>query len=218
MAEGTHQDREVERERLELVTRSAGKFLGLGESVAGLLLAAYGTTNLVFVQPSYLRLPSLFLIVLLTMFVFPHLFGRFYYRRRFGYVKQRSPNPSWKAIWLSTGAFALFVFLMFTVSDYTRLHQPAFEPLTLFLGTLFLIIAIPTITKTHYYKPYELLVEGFVLVAVAFLPVLHVQTKGQVSDGWLWVIFGTAAIISGLRTHRVLVRNLTPSGSPQHHA
>jgi hypothetical protein len=222
MAQETRQDRQVDREHLEFVTRSAGKYQGLGESAAGLLLALYGAANLLSRQPPSFRLPLLFLILLLAMFVFPRLFQRFYYRRKFGYVKPLSPNPSWKVIWLSTGAFALFIFLMFVVSDYMRLHQPAFEfePASLFLGTLFLLITIPTIWTwtTHQYKPYELLVEGFVLLAIAFLPVLHLQTKEQVSNGWLWVVFGTAAAISGLRAHRELVRNLTPSGSPEHHA
>ena len=220
MAEETRPDQNVDRERLELVTRSAGNYRGLGESAAGLLLALYGAANILSRQPPSFRLPSLFLILLLAMFVFPRLFQRFYYRPKFGYVKPLSPNPSWKMIWLSTGAFALFIFLMFVVSDHMRFHQPAFEfePASLFLGTLFLLIATPTMWTTHQYKPYELLVEGFALLAIAFLPVLHLQTKEQVYNGWLWVVFGTAAVISGLRAHRVLVRNLTPSGSPEHHA
>src|SRR5207245_7687200 len=115
------------------VTRTAGNYRGLGESAAGLLLAVYGAANLLSHQPPSFRVPSLFLIMLLTIFVFPRLFQRFYYRRKFGYVKPLSPNPSWKVIWLSTGAFALFIFLMFVVSDYMRFHQQAFEfePLSL---------------------------------------------------------------------------------------
>jgi hypothetical protein len=155
-----------------------------------------------------------------AVYVIPRFFAHFYYRRKFGYVKPASPNPSWKMVWLSTTAFALFIFLMFAVSDYEAFHQSAFgfEPFSIFLGVLFLIIAVSGIGKPHYYNPYELAIAGVALLAVGFLPVLHFQTKAQVSNGWLWVVLGTVSMISGLRVHRVLVRNLTPPESRHHHA
>jgi hypothetical protein len=203
----------VDRQRLELVTRTAANYQGLGVSIGGLLAVLYGVANLRSHQFSTVRLLPMFLVVLFGAFVIPSLFARVYYRRKFGYVKPVSANPSWKAVWLSTGAFALIIFLMFKVSDYTYSHRSAFgfEPLSFFLGIVFLTIALSGMRKPHYYEPWTLLINSFALLAIALLPMFHVQTKEQVSNGWLWVVLGTGSIIDGLGTHRVLTRNLTPT-------
>ncbi len=210
---------EPDREQLEFVTRSYAGFQGIGTSLAGVLVALYGAVNLLWRPALSLGLLPLMPLLVMAMFLVPRLVTRFYYRPKFGYVKPVSPNPSWWMIWLSTGAFTLFLVLMFKVSDYLYLHrlQIPFEPFSLLLGIVFVSLALSALGKTHYW-PYQSLIVGLMFLAIALLPVFHLQTKEQVSNGWSWVVFGTELVIVGFRSHRDLVRNLMPDNAQQDHA
>jgi len=210
-------DAGVEHKRLESVTRIAGNDLGLGFSVGGLILALYGVLNLRY-GPT--RIPFLFLFVLFGIFVIPRVFSRLYYRPKFGYVKRVSPNPSWTLILLSIAAFAVFLFLFFKVSDYANSGSFAFgfEPLTFFAGIIFLAISILRKQAQGFYNRYDLLMCGLAFVLISFLPLVHLQSKAQVLHGWFWIVAGTDFIVTGVRTHRTLVHNLSPTGSGKDHA
>jgi hypothetical protein len=202
-----------DRERLELVTRTAANAQGLGDLFGGLLIALYGIGNLTFLRSS--RAGELFyLVVIFGIFGVPRLFAHFYYRRKFGYVKPPSPNPSWTVILLSTAAFALFLPLIFKISDYTRLQSSPYvvEPISLFLGVVFLSISVVGRPKPVGFRIYEMTIYGVALTAIGLLPLTHLQTSQLVFNGWLWVVFGVISILSGVRTHSTLVRNLTPQG------
>jgi hypothetical protein len=218
--EPTPEANEPDRERLRSVTITYAGFQGLGVCIAGLLIALYGTIYLLSQHASRLAAqPIWFTIVMAGMFLVPRLVSRFYYRPKFGYVKALSPNPSWRTIGLITSAFALFIFLMFAAGDYASSHslEFAFEPLTFLLGVGFLAIAFSCLGRPQY-RPYQSLAAGVVLLAIAFLPVVHLQTKEQVFNGWLWVAFGIMSVISGFRSHRFLIRSLTPNKAGRDHA
>jgi hypothetical protein len=214
-----HVINQADREHLQSLTRMYAS-QPLATAIVGLLYVLFGATWLVG-RPEFIRrhhtellFPGLFL----GMFVLPRLLRRFYYAPRFGHVKPRTPEISNREFWLVGIAGAIFfLYLMpfVILPGFERTAAWPLEPFSFFLGVLFVLLSIPELVRAPHNFAWRFLPFGFLLIVLSFLPVIHLQTKEQVSNGWIWVAFGVDMCVFGLHDHLGLLRQLSARDKEQ---
>jgi len=203
---------ETQRERLEFVIERYDS-QPLGTVIVGILFLLLGSSWLLG-RPEFVRHYHGILLVppiMLGLLVLPKLLRRFYYEPKFGYVKPRTPEISNRQFWVvGIAGTIFFIYLMpFVILPGLEPSAWRLEPLSFFLGILLVLVCVPQLVRATNSFAWRFLPFGFLLTALGLLPMFHLQTKEQVSNGWLWVAMGVESCIFGALDHIFLLRKLS---------